>query len=478
MNEFNYSDILNKNYPYIFFEFQNMDRIVTGRPIVNYILSLFLNIKSSIFFIYYFFKCFISGLIFLSLYNFLNNKNILKFTNTSLLLSFIFIFSFWNVFILEIDALSHLFSIPLVLIVTKFIFEKNQKNNLREKYFFITIISSTIFIIYPEIIFLIILFFLVNFIFELKNFNKKEFLLVLLSFSFFVILTIPSFTNNYEYLIFSQFKQVLRVSNWWGYYGGFILGKDNLILDESFVLQLKNNLNTLSFKELIQNIHHEHFLKKYYFIYLNIIPSAFGLYFLSPGKIENNLEFLYLTIFVIFLIFYILKIILINVKYLHLFKNLNKKLYSITIIFLIIFCVLILNNNFWSIIKIYSFTFPFLFIFLSINFKEKKINFIYVFLISIFCIYKYSIFNSGIGRYDSFPSILNPKLKKEINWNFSNELKINSCKSISFNKDNYIIKAYLNLMLINEKRKLNDDNLNSNVCNVFLKNKEFSINGR
>ena len=150
-----------------------MDRTVTGRPIVKNI-SVFLNIKSSIFFIYYF-SMFYFRLIFLSLYNFLNNKKYSKIYKYKSSIIFYFYFFFLNVFILEY-ALSHLFSIPLVLIVTKFIFEKNQKNNLKEKYFFITIISSTIFIIYPEIIFLIILFFLVNFIFELKNFfNKKSF---------------------------------------------------------------------------------------------------------------------------------------------------------------------------------------------------------------------------------------------------------------------------------------------------------------
>ena len=57
-----------------------------------------------------------------------------------------------------------------------------------------------------------------------------------------------------------------------------------------------------------------------------------------------------------------------------------------------------------------------MFLFFSINLKKKSINKFYVILASIFFIYKYSINNDGIGRYDSFPSIIDINLK-EVIWN-------------------------------------------------------------
>ena len=67
-----------------------------------------------------------------------------------------------------------------------------------------------------------------------------------------------------------------------------------------------------------------------------------------------------------------------------------------------------------------------MFLFFSINLKKKSINKFYVILASIFFIYKYSINNDGIGRYDSFPSIIDIKFKKEVIWNDPNldKLKI------------------------------------------------------
>ena len=59
---FNYSDVQLNNYSIIYNEFTNMKSIVTSRPAVNYLLSLFLNFEYSIFYVYYFLNVFYQDL--------------------------------------------------------------------------------------------------------------------------------------------------------------------------------------------------------------------------------------------------------------------------------------------------------------------------------------------------------------------------------------------------------------------------------
>ena len=68
-------------------------------------------------------------------------------------------------------------------------------------------------------------------------------------------------------------------------------------------------------------------------------------------------------------------------------------------------------------------------------------NKLYVILIPLFFLYKYSVYNHGIGRYDSFPSIIDAKFKKEIIWGDENLEKLKNCKKLNFNDNNYIIKS-------------------------------------
>lgn len=98
-------------------------------------------------------------------------------------------------------------------------------------------------------------------------------------------------------------------------------------------------------------------------------------------------------------------------------------------------------------------------------------NFLYIFLISTFTLYKFTEFNHGIGRYDSFPSIINPAIKKEIIWDTATNKKLQNCSFISMAKKNYIIKAYLNLKLID--LDINKDK--NQICKIYLENKRFKI---
>ena len=92
----------------------------------------------------------------------------------------------------------------------------------------------------------------------------------------------------------------------------FIFGKENLVLDKLFVNQLKSNLNNFSISDTLKFIHENHFSQKYYFIYLNILPSLTGLYNLTPGKIETTNQIILYSILLIFLNLYLLRIIIIN----------------------------------------------------------------------------------------------------------------------------------------------------------------------
>ena len=111
-NKYNYLEILNNKFDIIYLSFQNIDKIVQYRPITNFVLSLFLNFKYlDIFLISYAFKIFCICLVFLSFKELITNLKITE--KKKYLISTIFIFSFWVIFIFEIETLSHLASISV-----------------------------------------------------------------------------------------------------------------------------------------------------------------------------------------------------------------------------------------------------------------------------------------------------------------------------------------------------------------------------
>ena len=466
-----FQEIILDNYPAIFEEFNNIDRITTGRPIAQYFLSLFLNLKFSIFYSYYLFKTLITTLIFLSLTQLVKRISLNNYSRT-LIISFIFIFSFWNIYIFEIDALSHYLSIPLLIFSVKILFDLNKSKNIKQNYFILVLIISSLFIAYPEIIIIPSIFILIYLIISFKDMKNIEKIIILFSSIFFLILTLPSLKTNYEYLLLSQVKQATRINDWWGYYGSFIFGKENLVLDKLFVNQLKSNLNNFSISDTLKFIHENHFSQKYYFIYLNILPSLTGLYNLTPGKIETTNQIILYSILLIFLNLYLLRILIINSNF-FLKKNIKSKqiyIYLFSIVLILIF-YFFMKHGYWSIIKFYSYFFPFIFVFFVINFSKSKINYFYLFLLSIFCFYKFYSFNYGIGRYDSFPSIINPYMKKEINWESLNDNDLSKCKYLSFYKDDYIINTYLNLKFI-DNYKLTQNLIS---CEITLDKKKLKM---
>ena len=78
----------------------------------------------------------ITTLIFISFINLIKN---LVITNNSKVyfVSLAFVFSFFNLYIFEIDALSHYASIPILLLVVKFIFQIFNKLSEKKKLLFV-----------------------------------------------------------------------------------------------------------------------------------------------------------------------------------------------------------------------------------------------------------------------------------------------------------------------------------------------------
>jgi hypothetical protein len=103
----------------------------------------------------------------------------------------------------------------------------------------------------------------------------------------------------------------------------------------------------------------------------------------------------------------------------------------------------------------------------------------------LFPLYKYSQYNSGIGRKDSFPSILNSSLKKDFNW-FIDRNEINSCNNTviesKLSKENIVKVYYAKLVLAHDKLNYNysfdEKKLTNNFydCSIFVSNSGFIIN--
>ena len=475
-NSYSYFDLNTKNIINKFSNFQSIGDIINYRPYINYLLSIFLHLKIlDIFYVNYTFKIFLVVLNFLSFLSFLNIFNFLSYPK-KIILSYILSLSFFSYYVFEIDALSHLASISLFLMSIKymnnlFVFEsvKLSRNSLS-----LSILNSALFIIYPEI-FLFYIVILLSFIVD-KVFLKKKKLLVknfATYFIFFLLFTLPSFKTNYIFL-FSQITHALHsINNWWGYFGAFIFGKENLVLDTNYINSLFNYKDQNIF-QLLKKFYLDHLNQGYNFVIINIIPSFFGLYYLTIGKLNSFSSYLILILSII-LNFYILIILKNNLQYL-----LKRKFIFISFIFVILITlVLLFRSNFWTIIKIYSYSLIFLYISLIINFKSKSLNGFIAILLIIFPFYKFSSFNYGIGKLDSFPSIIKKNYKTEIKWNL-NKKKLKKCSVIYTNENDYFIKNYIILKsLFNNIKFIAQDDLKSskiqNICKVSIIKNNFVV---
>ena len=237
----------------------------------------------------------------------------------------------------------------------------------------------------------------------------------------------------------------------------------------------------------MKNIVQYNFNNEYFFIFFNIPISLLGFYFLTPGAGINPTNIL-LFLICAYMIYYILNNIFNNIKII--FKIFNSKIkflyLSALFSFLFIFIINLIDFRIWQLFKLYFFYSIFLIILIFFNFyiKNKKIyfniNYLLIIISLSFPFYKYLIFNSGIGRYDSFPSIINVNLKKNIHWKVSEE-DIVACNKIYIDISNMddINRRYIFTRLINLDLKFdilkNNNYVKEKNCKIALINGFFKV---
>ena len=192
---------------------------------------------------------------------------------------------------------------------------------------------------------------------------------------------------------------------------------------------------------------------------MNILPSLFGFFRLTTNISYGNANYIFIFILSILNFTLILKIFK-NVKNIFLLKKPIFIFLKILLIFYFFFSFyLLFNYQIWSLIKLFSFFGVIMFILVSLNIKKNKlsINYVILTLLVIFPFYKYSEFNNGIGKLDSFPSIMKPQLKNNVNWeiNYKNLANCTKFENVLEDKMKFI---YVSIILYEFNVKNNNDN--------------------
>jgi len=476
-----------------FYPFENMEKLhLDIRPATSLIFSIFLFSGLEIFLNAFIIKVYIYYLIFLSFLFFLKSSFNHSSNKLIYFISIIFSLSFWSVYVFEIDALSHFYSISLSILVYATLYNMRlAQHKITNNIYFFTISLISIFLIYPEIAVIIFLSILLFIIFDLNFFLlliKKNIKLILLSVLFFIIFTIPNIQGTYFFILKQSYIGINNVNNFWGYFGAFILGKESVFLDSEIVSNIKNLISSkLPLYNIIEKIKDFQFENNFTYFYLNIIPSLFGFYHLTITKIldENNL-IIVLAIFFLNLIIimkFIQNIILIfNSKYI----ILRRIILSVFLSLIFVVSLLLNTGAYWGLIKLFFYFsfFIYLILIFEVFFPRKILSnffqYLLILLILIFPFYKFSNFKNRIELLDTMPSLMKKDLKKDILWSIEDK-KIKMCNGILTNENNFFILKYLGIKTWSVNIPFNSQNNISNLeresynCNIELKDGTFVL---
>ena len=385
----------------------------------------------------------------------------------------------WSFYIFEIDAHSQLLTFSISIIFYALLLElyKQQKDS-KVIIYQLSFCASAIFLSYPEQALIIFFSTSIFFILYLRLiFQKLYFYLAIL---FFIILISPKIVSYIALITLSS----SAVNDWWGYFGSFVLGRDNLVLDSNAINSINEIINDSKINIIykIKKIFIMHVDHGYSLVLLTILPSLLGFYYLADASF-NYLNLLFLIAFNIFLV----KIIFTNIKSIIFAENKNLKFIRFFLLFQIFACIVfMLKNQPYIAIKIFFYLIPFTSIFTLLIFKKKnRVNYILVILALLFPIYKFSEYNFGIGRHDSFPSILKTDLKKNIDWEF-NTKEIKNCNFIEIDINKQIPNLYISIILSHENIEYFNNSKFTNQeykgeqnteidCKIILKNKKFKV---
>jgi hypothetical protein len=342
--------------------------------------------------------------------------------------------------------------------------------------YLLSLISGALFLIYPEQAMVMIGFiFILSLIFKRDVYFKKDTFFAMI---FFILITSPKL---YGYLD-ASFHMSQAQNNFWGYFGSFILGSKNLVSSQESVNFINANIinNQLSNLSKIIEIINLHFDKGYNFILLTILPSLSGFYFLANGQNLSFSNLFFLLIFNLYLVFIFYK----NLSTLLPSKKLSHIYFKSLIAYLILsILIFLIQFKIYIVLKIFFYLSPIFFILVVYNFKNEKIRFLLLIPLILFPIIKYSENNNGIGKLDSFPSILNKELKQNINWSFPIE-DIKKCKNVNLVINGQIPNIYASLYLDSYKIKYTNNSKfvkNNNLsilkfdCKLFLNNGFFAL---
>jgi hypothetical protein len=273
------------------------------------------------------------------------------------------------------------------------------------------------------------------------NFSKNNKSLIIVS-ALFLLLTLPFFESTYAFLIRQVNFGVTSGNAWWGYYDAYLLGSDVPVRDPNYIAMIKSMAtNGMSFSSVFSLAH----IFSDYLIYL--LPSFEGFYFLTNLSGITDFILLIFSLSILFNSYKNLKFIFNNDKWLCIRVAI--------IIFVFIFMILLIKLQIWALMKLVFYFSPILFIILYLRFDKMYINYNLLgyfscILLVTFGFYKYSEFNYGIGRLDSFPSILKIESKRDHSYNFD-IASIRGCNYIYINADYPLNSDYLTILLSNNK---------------------------
>lgn len=475
--------IINETLLIDYYPYKNMVNFhLDIRPSIGLFFSILNFEKINIFLNSFILKTFAFNLIFFSCYSFFNNYVRKKIY--VIIYSLSFTFSFWSIYVYEIDSLAQLFSLGLsILFISKLlIFFKIRKDDNTAIIFELTLILSSLLLIYPEqsVILCSIAFIMMILHFNyVKIYFLKNYKYILKYLIFLIIILLPNYKGTILFIIKQSQVGLTNINNFWGYFGAFILGKQSIILYPEIVNNIKIIIkNSDGILNVFKEIHYLQIDNGYKFYILNILPTLFGMFHLTAGKIEVfNLNLIFLIALNLLSVY----IIFSNIKFLFARKNLIEKnlfLSSLTI-FIIISTVLILNNSLWGIIKIFFYiSFICYFFILFPLFLKKKKTQIHKIILIFLILFPFNYFQySKNSSKNSMPAMMKPYLKEEIIWGLNSDLT--QCDQIVTKIEDFFALKYLGIqaqsntnLLLNKRYNKSNDKTS---CEIIFYNKKFKV---
>ena len=173
--EYSFLELNQEKFPGEYQHFDGIESLIFARPVTSLLITIFNQLLASdIFLTTYFFKILLIILSSISFYEIIQNFKLSRIEKKNILI-FIFPFSFWLIYIFEIDALSHLASLSVFLLFI------NEIVKLDENYLFIKknllylgFLQSALFLIYPELFLISFIICSIYLFYHFIESNKKK----------------------------------------------------------------------------------------------------------------------------------------------------------------------------------------------------------------------------------------------------------------------------------------------------------------